>query len=156
MHEIYLSPGINKIVIDHLKEQGSHVSEEEKICFLVWDEVSTESQLHYDTNQNRIIEYDPGVIGEQTFMLREMKKNWVLPLTYNFCKSSTSANQLKCCIQELVKAVTKCGFKIVATVCNQGSTNVSCINSLLNDTRIKCFREKIPFCQYLNLYFNIY
>lgn len=65
LHKISLPPGLNKIVIDHLKEQGSHMSEEEKICFLAWDEVSTESQLYYDASQDRIIGFKDWVMGEQ-------------------------------------------------------------------------------------------
>ena len=75
------------------------------------------------------------------FILRGIKKNWIIPLSYNFCKSSTSPVQLTRYIREIVKGVTTAGFKIVATVCDQGAINVSCINGLLKKTRIKCINE---------------
>ncbi|XP_024941956.1 uncharacterized protein LOC112494523 [Cephus cinctus] len=86
------------------------------------------------------------------FILRGVERNCMMPLTYNFCKSSTSANQLARCIEEIVQAVTNSGFKIVATVCDQGATNVSCINTLLRETRRKYFSEKTQFTGKIQTY----
>ena len=80
-------------------------------------------------------------------MLAGINSNWKIPLTYNFCKSSTSGVQLTRCIKELVRAITTAGFKLVATVCDQGQTNASCLNSLVKNTRSACIKEKRFFCK---------
>lgn len=83
------------------------------------------------------------------FMLREIKKTWQIPLTYKFCKSSTSAKQLIRCIKGLVRAMIGAGFKLIARVCDQGKTNVSCINNLLKETRATCIRGNTVFSKYV-------
>lgn len=68
------------------------------------------------------------------FMLRGLKSGWKMPISFGFCENQTKTPQLIHCIKEIVKAVTKSGFKIVATVCDQESSNVAAINLLRQDT----------------------
>lgn len=90
-------------------------------------------------------------------MLRGLKSGWKMPISFGYCESQTKTPQLLCCIKEIVKTITTCGFKIVATVCDQGSSNVAAINSLIQDTarrkwqhdekhRTYSFRIVITFC----------
>lgn len=41
----------------------------------------------------------------------------------------------------MIKNVQSCGLKVVATVCDQGATNMAAINALLRDTREMCIRK---------------
>lgn len=56
----------------------------------------------------------------------------------------TSGIQLVRCIKEHVDAIHKAGFHIVATVCDQGSTNISAIKQLLLQTEMDRHLEKRP------------
>ena len=83
----------------------------------LWDEVSLQSQIYYCRNEDRIIEFEDWGNGRTNkfadhalmFMLRGIHTNWKIPLSYNFCKSSTSGIQLVRCVKELA-------FNLVVTV----------------------------------------
>lgn len=68
-----------------------------------------------------------------------------MALGYGFCESATRSIQLVQCIKQWLNMIVKCGFKPVATVCDQGGPNVAAINMLIkeaNEKRIK--QHKIP------------
>ena len=153
LQRIPLKPGVNKIIFDHLKEQGLKMSKKDNVCVLLWDEVSLEAQIYYSQKEDKIMGFEDWGNARTSkfadhalvFMLRGINTKWKIPLTYNFCKSSTSAVQLMRCIKEIVRAITTSGFKLVATVCDQGQTNASCINNLLKETKSTCIKENRVF-----------
>ncbi|XP_024882105.1 uncharacterized protein LOC112461186 [Temnothorax curvispinosus] len=74
-------------------------------------------------------------------MLTGIRTVWKIPLSYNFFKSQTKTPQLMRCIKEIVHEITKAGFIIVATICDQGSSNVIALNQFLSDSRSNCLKK---------------
>ncbi|XP_025162644.1 uncharacterized protein LOC105185088 [Harpegnathos saltator] len=126
----------------------------------MWDEISLQPQLQYDTINDKIVGFeDWGHKRTQriadhalVFMLRGIRTGWKIPLSYNFCKSQTKSGQLIYCIKKIVKKVVQSGFTIIATVCDQATSNVSAINELLNHTRGMCLRNDEEFDGTIILY----
>ncbi|XP_071653395.1 uncharacterized protein [Temnothorax longispinosus] len=58
-----------------------------------------------------------------------------MPIGYGYSHSATNSIQLARCIKEWLLALIKCGFKPVASVCDQGGTNIAAINLLIQQTR---------------------
>ena len=95
------------------------MSDKDKVCFLLWDEVFIDAQVYYDEKEDRIVGFENWGNAKTNwfanhalfFMLRGIKKSWKIPSTYNFCMSSISAEQLIRCIEELVRAIISTGFK---------------------------------------------
>jgi len=57
-----------------------------------------------------------------------------MPLGYGFCESATKTFQLVRCIKEWLSNIIECGFKSIATICDQGSTNMAAINVLIQES----------------------
>jgi hypothetical protein len=65
------------------------------------------------------------------FMLRGINGKWKQPIAYTFSKSSTKTIDLVRILKAIIKECTEIGFKILATVSDQGSTNQAAINYLM-------------------------
>lgn len=148
-----LRPGINKRIFNQLKKRAQKMTENEKLCILLFDEISITP--HYDYNRKR--DAITGFInnGKQTnrniadhalvFMLRGFVNNYKQPLAYTFCKGTTSKGDLKLLIKNIISELQQCGFYVLATVCDQGTTNVSAINELIEERRVDYIRKNLNF-----------
>lgn len=111
------------------------MSEKEKVCILIWDEVSIQPQVTYDTRRDIICGFEDwgnnrtNKIADHAlvFMLRGLHTDWKMPVSYNFCSKTTNAPQLIRCIKEHIYKIREAGLHIVATVCDQGSCNAAVI-----------------------------
>lgn len=143
--KIPISTGLSTFILKHLQNISSKMSDKEKVCILMWDEVSIQSKVSYDSHKDVICGLEDwgnnrtGKVADHAlvFMLRGLNSGWKMPLSYNFCNKQTNTAQLVRCIKEHIKKVTYIGFHIVATVCDQGSSNVATINELLLRTDMK-------------------
>lgn len=148
LQKVPINAGKNEIIFSHLSQQQSLMKDVDKLCVLMWDEMSLQSHLQYDQSNDKIIGFEDwghkrtqGIANHAlVFLLRGIKTGWKISVSYNFCKSSTKSVQLIRCIKEIVKEVSKAGYTIIATICDQGATNVSALKQLLDDTRINCLR----------------
>lgn len=108
---------------------------------LIWDEISIQSAVQYDRKNNKIIGFeDQGTkrtrkIADHAtvFYLRCLASGKHMPIGYSH--SAINSIQLARCIKEWLTALVQCGFKPVATVCDEGGTNIAAINSLIRETR---------------------
>lgn len=73
-----------------------------------------------------------------------------MPVSYNFCAKATNTSQLIRCIKEHISKISKAGFLIVATVCDQGTSNVAAIKHLLYHTDMKRNFERKTQGKFLN------
>lgn len=77
------------------------------------------------------------------FMLKGIRKKWKQPISFYFSESATPTVDLVRIIKDVVRHVRQTGLKVIATVCDQGTTNVAAINYLKNDTNAYCVRNGI-------------
>ena len=141
--KIKLDCGVTKTMKDCLREAASRMTDgTEKVCALMWDEVSLKLHLQFCPRKEKIIGVEDWGTNRTSkyadhslvFMLRGIRSGWKIPLTYNFCASQTTHGQLAHCLKEVVRAVTEAGFTIVASVCDQGSSNIKTIKTLQAET----------------------
>ncbi|RVE45431.1 hypothetical protein evm_009949 [Chilo suppressalis] len=140
LKKICLKPGINDIIFENLKKRVRKMPASHKYCLIMFDEMAINA--HLDLIDDKILGFvDDGISRKPqladhvlVFMVRGVIKKYKQPLQYTFCTGSTKAvcsNMLK----TIFNKVQSCGLKVVATVCDQGATNMAAINSLIKDTK---------------------
>ena len=143
LQNIRLDTGVSTTMKKCLKEAADQMTDPvEKVCLLMWDEVSLKLMLQYSAEKDKVVGFEDWGTNRTSkyadhalvFMLRGINRGWKIPLSYNFCASQTKSDQLAWCIKEVVRAVTEAGFTVVATICDQGSSNMKAIKSLQFDT----------------------
>lgn len=157
LRKISIQPGINTFIFEHLHQHVEQMNEKDKLCVLIWDEMSLESNLQYHEFNDKIIGFEDwghrrtSFIANHVlvFMARGIVKGWKIPLCYNFCKNSTKSTQLLRCIKEIIKELSKAGLTIIATVCDQGGPNMTCINTLLQDSKRNCIKTGQEYRKYI-------
>lgn len=148
-----LYPGINEVIIEHLKKAVRKLPEEKKLCTLIFDEVALSPGLYYHKTWDQIIGFEDfgtnnnNKIADHAlvFMVKGLKGKYKQPISFTFCQSATKTAVLKKLIQEVLTAVQSTGLKVIATVCDQSSTNMSVIKDLLEDTKRKYLSEGKEF-----------
>lgn len=157
LEKIPITAGLNAFILQHLKKISLKMSAKDKVCILMWDEVSIQPNVTYDIRRdiicghedwgnNRTNKFADHVL---VFMLRGLYTGWKMPVSYNFCAKVTNTSQLTRCIKEHVSKISEAGFLIVATVCDQGTSNVAAIKDLLFRSDMMRHLEKKPQGKFL-------
>ncbi|XP_039308609.1 uncharacterized protein LOC120358419 [Solenopsis invicta] len=153
LQRIPFNAGCNMITFKYLKLVAKEVDPRDLNVVLLWEEMSLKPAVHYDKKRDIIIGFeDWGMRRKRNFAdhailfyIRCLASGNHMALGYGFCESATRSIQLVQCIKQWLNMIVKCGFKPVATVCDQGGPNVAAINMLIkeaNEKRIK--QHKIP------------
>ncbi|KAJ3652191.1 hypothetical protein Zmor_018177 [Zophobas morio] len=139
LSNIPLDTGINKPLLDHLKNVCQTMNKLDKCCSLIFDEISLSSGFFYDANKDKAFGYeDLGHLGRTSrhanhalvFMLRGMRKTWKQVVAYYLTSATISVANLKNIITLIINQTLEAGFNVMATVCDQGSTNPAALNEL--------------------------
>ena len=139
LSNIPLDTGINKPLLDHLKNVCQTMNKLDKCCSLIFDEISLSSGFFYDANKDKAFGYeDLGHLGRTSrhanhalvFMLRGMRKTWKQVVAYYLTSATISVANLKNIITLIINQTLEAGFNVMATVCDQGSTNRAALNEL--------------------------
>ncbi|XP_044757466.1 uncharacterized protein LOC123315702 isoform X2 [Coccinella septempunctata] len=134
--------GVLVPVLEYLKLQTEEMTELERNCALIFDEISLSSGFSYESHKQRISGFeDLGQLGRTSnqanhalvFMIRGIKKNFKIPVAYYFVKDTVKSTDLKNLIILVIEKLQMVGIKICATVCDQGSTNRGALSSLVAD-----------------------
>ncbi|CAK1593758.1 unnamed protein product, partial [Parnassius mnemosyne] len=143
LHNFDLNPGVNELIFDNLKNRVSKLPDNYKYCSLLFDEMAIGTGLTYDKKKDKILGFVDN--GEKiecefcdhvlVFMIRGIVKKYKQPIAYYYCSGSTKAVELKVHINNIVKKVQKTGLKVVATICDQGTSNVAAITMLIKETQ---------------------
>lgn len=150
LNRLPISARLNPLILRHLENIAPKMSDKDKVCILMWDEVSIQPKISYDIRKDIICgfedwgNYRTNKVADHAlvFMLRGLNSGWKMPISYSFCSKQTNTAQLMRCIKEHVRKINNTGFNIIATVCDQGSSNVAAIKELLQQTNIKRNLEK--------------
>lgn len=149
LNRIVLKPGINNILFNHLEKIAQTLRTKEKYCVLLFDEIALSPNLHWNVSLDIIEGFEDNGYERtlkvadhaQVFMLRGIFKKWKQPICYSFCEGTTKSASLVRSIKDIVRAVHKSGLHILATVCDQGTTNASAIRTLITDTKANYLRS---------------
>lgn len=140
---IPINTGIDPTLMKVLKENVKNLKPKYRFCSILFDEISLNAGLQYNSNEGTIYGFEENSSGRTqqfadhslVFMVRGIVKNFKQPICYSFCKSTTNRHDLAHQIREVIKAVQSTGLKVISTICDQGATNSAAINILINDTK---------------------
>jgi hypothetical protein len=68
------------------------------------------------------------------YMIKRLHTQWKQAIYFSCSSGPLKSNELKSQITTVIKQCQEISLEVVATVCDQGSTNQTAINSLLKDT----------------------
>lgn len=148
-----LKPGINENIFEQLKIKVEKMKYDDRLCILMFDEMALSPHFYYNQRKDRISGF-VNHTGKSTrkiadhvlvFMIRGVTKNYKQPIYFSFCSGSTPKEILAVQIKEVVKKLHSIGFIVLATVCDQGTSNTSAINYLIEETRRNYARRNIDF-----------
>ncbi|KAF2903779.1 hypothetical protein ILUMI_02385 [Ignelater luminosus] len=120
------------------------MDEKDRNCTLMFDEMSLNSGFYYLKDKQKIVGYeDLGHLGRTekganhalVFMVRGIRKFWKQTIAYYFTAHSISTISLKNIIVEIISNLQQIGLKVVATVCDQGTTNRAALSQLCAENK---------------------
>jgi hypothetical protein len=156
LNKIPYRPGINKQILNSLKTRVQDLKENEKICAVVFDEISIAPLLQYNSKEDYIDGVEDFGNDRTTrisnyanvFFIKGIYRQFKQPFSFCFSHGPIKAVKLKILIQEVITECQKIGLKVVTTICDQGSANQSAINLLMKATNQECVRAGVENCYF--------
>ena len=133
-----VQPGFNENLFSALQRKVQSFDLDNRQCVLVFDEMSLESSLTYNSSADVIEGYeDFGDLGRTefianhatVFMVRGLKSKWKQPLCYFLSSGTISSDLLHKLTIRCIRKLFAIGLHVRATVCDQGSNNRSFLES---------------------------
>lgn len=125
LQKINLKPGINEFIFESLKQRVEKMPETHKYCSLLFDEMAFGPGVFYNKTHDKLTGFvDNGTRAEKDFCdhVRGILKKYEQHLAYYFCSGSTKTIELKTQIEKNILKLEEAGLKVVATVCDQGTS----------------------------------
>lgn len=146
-------------VFNVLEKKVSQLNDKERLCVLSFDEMAIRPSIHYASRKDTIIGYQDDVsvtdnsqikvaTNALVFMVRGLSTKWKQILGYFLVHRSMPGKSLKTLVVSCISKLQKIGLKVVSTVCDQGSNNISLFNELglsVDQTSFEVNGEKIFF-----------
>lgn len=124
------------------------------LCIVfAWDEMAIQPALKYDVKSDKIVGFEDWGMRRTrkfadhaiVFYIRCLASGHKMPIGYGFCNSTTTHVQLFKCVKEWLQHLQRCGLKPIATVCDQGGSNIAIINTLIKETRVQHLRHNSKY-----------
>lgn len=149
--------GINDFYMQQLKIKADTMTNEEKKCAILFDEMSLKKFLEYSSKFDIIQGFeDLGSMGRTgkkathalVLMLRGIYNNWKIPFAYFFCCNSMKSHNLKQILTICLENIIRVGMVPKILVCDQGTNNRSALSKLGVSTATPFFthNDKKIFC----------
>ncbi|CAB3252444.1 unnamed protein product [Arctia plantaginis] len=146
-----LKAGINENIFKELKTRAEKMNTKQKLCLLLFDEISLMPHFDYNRKRDAIIGFvDNGEVTHNkiadhalVFMIRCIYYNYKQAVAYTFCAGGTSKAELAAQIKNIIRKLNSAGFKVMGTICDQGCANVSALNYLIQQTKEKYLKNNI-------------
>lgn len=140
--KVSMEPGLNIQIFDHITYTCKNWDMTQKICTIVFDEVSLTPHLTFNEKKEKIIGF-VDIAGERklrfsdhalVFMLRGVCSSWRQSVAYYFCEGTVAAAELQNILKQMVSQVVLTGLIPIGLVCDQGSTFRTAIKRLREDS----------------------
>ncbi|KAK9688514.1 Transposase protein [Popillia japonica] len=147
LSSVPFTAGICTTIFNHLRKCVKNMQEEDRICSLIFDEMSLKQHLEYDVKNDRSSGFED--FGTErgnkysntalVFLIQGLRKNWKQPVAFYLVNSKMESSKKKCiagkntldyCIKEVAEACIAIRLKIVATVCDMGANNLAALQQL--------------------------
>lgn len=152
LNKVPLYPGINKELFEVFKSSVEKMKLQEKCCVILFDEMSLDCDLQYNVKEDFIIGVEdfgtdrmPALADHVlVFMAKGIYKKWKQPVCFTFSNGPIKSLQLKQLLKNVIIECQNIGLVVVGTICDQGSSNQSVINSFLKDSAELCQQQQNP------------
>ncbi|KAJ2941938.1 hypothetical protein O0L34_g10756 [Tuta absoluta] len=163
LQKLPMEPGWNDMVFRYLEKNSGKLSEKEKICVILFDEMSLKKRVFYNPRTDKIEGYvDLGSAGRTSnvadkvlvFMLQGVYKKIKQPLGHFFVKGSRiRLSNVRCTngyyitlssLQDIWMEVSKVGFKYL----NLRQLNQDALENLFGIIRQHCPTNQNPTCHH--------
>lgn len=132
LRRISLTTGFSDNVFQMLHRKAEVMTEMNRICCLVLDEISLKCGFKYSKQEDKVMGFEDFGCGVDTgkvanhalvLMARGLFDRWKQPIAYFFVCNTTPAKKLHELVTECIKKLRIAGFTVVSVVCDQGATN---------------------------------
>lgn len=160
LRKMPMETGLNKQAIEYLIRIAPTQSPQGKLGCLLFDEVKLKPCLILNEATDEVDGFvDFGKDGEThedtrietvadhalVFMFQGLYAKFKQPIAYYFVKGTVSSPKLTSLIKFIIESIKTTGFRVVATVCDQGPTNVGALSLLRSFSRITSYGETNKF-----------
>ena len=155
LSHIPLRAGICDNVFRELEERSeSFPNEKSRYALLLFDEIKLSPSLVYNPSMDIVEGFvDSGFSRSldiadhaMVWMLKGIDgvRPWKQPVAYTFCRGISSVEIIVRMFKELVRRACQAGIVVVASVCDQGSTNCKAIQCLIDFSKRNAFQQSNP------------
>lgn len=111
LQHINIVPGINANLMENLKNTVQQLKPKERLCMVMFDEVSLLPHLDFDRQSDQLVGIEDGELCDHAlvFMVRGVTRKWKQVVSYTFCKGSTKAPVIRALLTSLVKELSNTG-----------------------------------------------
>jgi hypothetical protein len=155
LNTVRFRTGINPHVFDALRLSVQKMSEIDRYCCLLFDEMSIRENVRFNQKLDCIEGFEDHGSERRNrevanhalvFMVRGVHRKWKQPVAYYLSCGSTKAGMLVQLLDEVLVACHDVGLHVVAIVCDMGTNNVGAINRLcenVSEPFFKCLNQEI-------------
>lgn len=139
MKDINIHAGFSEPILQGLKNKVDTMNETDKICSIVFDEMTLKENLFYNSQLDSIEGLqDLGMCAGRSkfaanqaavFMVRGLASKWKQPIAFFLSSGPVRNHELKSLVFECIRKVRAIGLKPMVFLCDQGSNNRSAISS---------------------------
>ena len=160
LKSISVEPGLNNSIFDGLEERVKGMNDDEKVCTLMFDEMSIKREFFYDQKRDTVGgREDYGIFGNSkapagqalTFMIKSIRGGWKQPLGYVLSKNGINEEMLRVNVKECICKLERIGVRVKVIVSDQCGVNRKLYKSLgvttekpyfcINDNKIWCMHD---------------
>ncbi|KAJ6639141.1 Transposable element P transposase [Pseudolycoriella hygida] len=131
--------GINSTFFEFLKVTSASLTEIDRNCVLVWDEMALKPHIDYNESTDMIDGFVEIIAARKpifathalVFMVRGISKKYKEPVAY-FYTDGLKFFELAEMIKLVGVSVLNAGLNILGSVCDQAASNVTAVHSLIN------------------------
>ena len=137
---IHLEPGMCLPIFDVLKKKPESMTDLDKCCTLVLDEMTIKTLLQYEPDRDRISGFaDCGHLGTTldfgnqalVFMVTGIFSNWKQSVSYVISNEATKAGFIHSLVSDCLQRLELAGLKVKLVICDQGPSNQSLFANFL-------------------------
>jgi Transposase protein len=138
VQRIKIEPGMNKHTIDLLTLKVKNLSDRDRYCVLMLDEMAVKKGLRYCKMRDIVIGFDDDGTNRTSvlcssvlvFMVRGMFSNWKQCVCFAFTSSSLQADHVKAILFDVLKQLASLKLNVRLIVSDQGSVFQKMFNGL--------------------------
>lgn len=151
--EIPIKAGICPNILENIKQRINEFHDpKDKICSLIFDEMSLTPGLMYHRQTDKIFGFVDNGEGSKNevcdhaavWMIRGVNgiQPWKQVLAFNYAKGSSPVYDIKKMFKLIVRKLWECGLKVITFICDQGPTNASAVRNLIQDSKREAFEQQ--------------